>query len=93
MVAIPIGYEQPGVACRIAYHGVGEFVELENLTTPRLAEQIAKVRSNPSYRDKALWFRQIIKESRGLDVAADIVEWAFRVRQRDELVALAESRG
>jgi zeaxanthin glucosyltransferase len=93
MVAIPIGYEQPGVASRIAYHGVGEIVELENLTTPRLAEQIAKVRSNPSYRDKALWFRQIIKESRGLDVAADIVEWAFRVRQRDELVALAESRG
>ncbi|HEX6565367.1 MAG TPA: glycosyltransferase [Chthoniobacterales bacterium] len=92
MVAIPIGYEQPGVASRIAYHGVGEFVELENLSTRRLAEQITKVRSNPSYRDKALWFQQIIKETRGLDVAADIVEWAFRVRQRDEPVALAESR-
>jgi zeaxanthin glucosyltransferase len=93
MVAIPIGYEQPGVASRIAYHGVGELVELENLTTRRLAEQIAKVRSNPSYRDKARWFQQIIKETRGLDVAADIVEWAFRVRQRHAAVALAESRG
>ena len=28
MVAIPIGYDQPGVAARIAYHGVGEFVEV-----------------------------------------------------------------
>jgi len=93
MVAIPIGYEQPGVACRIAYHGVGEFVELGNLTARRLAELIAKVRSNPSYRDKAHWFQQTIKETRGLDVAADIVEWAFRVRQKDAAVALAESRG
>jgi zeaxanthin glucosyltransferase len=93
MVAIPIGYEQPGVASRIAYHGVGEFVELGDLTTPRLAELIAKVRSNPSYRDKARWFQQIIKETRGLDLAADIVEWAFRVRRRDAAVTLAESRG
>jgi zeaxanthin glucosyltransferase len=93
MVAIPIGYEQPGIACRIAYHGVGEFVEVGDLTVRRLVELIAKVRSNPSYRDKARWFQQIIKETRGLDVAADIVEWAFRVRQRDAAVALAESRG
>jgi UDP:flavonoid glycosyltransferase YjiC (YdhE family) len=80
MVAIPIGYEQPGVASRIAYHRVGEFVELENLTTRRLTEQIAKVRSNPSYRDKAHWFQKTIKETRGLDVAAEIVERAFRAR-------------
>ena len=25
MVAIPIAYDQPGVAARVAYHGVGEF--------------------------------------------------------------------
>ena len=93
MVAIPIGYEQPGVASRIAYHGVGEFVELENLTTRRLAELIAKVRSNPSYRDKAHWFQKTIEEKRGLDVAADIVERAFSAAQRDGALALAESRG
>ena len=32
MVAIPIGYDQPGVAARIAHHGVGEFMEVEDLT-------------------------------------------------------------
>ena len=26
IVANPIGYDQPGVAARIAHHGVGEFV-------------------------------------------------------------------
>jgi MGT family glycosyltransferase len=80
MVAIPIGYEQPGVACRIAYHGVGEFVDVENVTARHLVELIAKVRSNPSYRDKAHWFQQIIKETRGLDVAAEIVERAFTAK-------------
>jgi zeaxanthin glucosyltransferase len=79
MVAIPIGYDQPGVACRIAYHGVGEFVEVGNLTARCLAELIAKVKSNPSYRGKAHWFQKILKETRGLDVAADIIERVFGV--------------
>jgi MGT family glycosyltransferase len=73
MVAIPIGYDQPGVACRIAYHGVGEFVEIGNVTAQCLAELIAKIRSNPSYRDKAQSFQKILKETRGLDVAIPAV--------------------
>jgi zeaxanthin glucosyltransferase len=93
MVAIPIGYEQPGIACRIAYHGVGEFVELGDLTARRLVELIAKVRSNPSYRDKAHWFQKIIKEKRGVDLAADIVEQAFCAPQSNAVLAIAESRG
>ena len=93
MVAIPIGYEQPGVACRIAYHGVGEFVDVGDLTTRRLVELIAKVSSNPSYRDKAHSFQKIIKDKRGVDLAADIVERAFRAPQSDAVLALADSRG
>jgi UDP:flavonoid glycosyltransferase YjiC (YdhE family) len=77
MVAIPIGYDQPGVAARIAYHGVGELVEIRDLTTRRLSELIAKVTSNPSYRNKARWFRKVIRETRGLDVAADVIERVF----------------
>jgi len=79
LVAIPIGYDQPGVASRIAYHGVGEFVELDDLSKQRLSELIAKVTSNPSYRDKARWFQNVLREKRGLDVAADIIEQAFGV--------------
>jgi UDP:flavonoid glycosyltransferase YjiC (YdhE family) len=33
MVAIPIGHDQPGVAARIAHHGVGEFMEVDDLTS------------------------------------------------------------
>jgi zeaxanthin glucosyltransferase len=92
MVAIPIGYDQPGVACRIGYHGVGEFVEIGNLTASRLKELITKVSSNPSYRDKAQWFRRILKKTRGLDVAADIIERVLKVSQ-ERPAGFAESRG
>jgi zeaxanthin glucosyltransferase len=92
MVAIPIGYDQPGVAARIAYHGVGEFVEAGNLTVQHLSRLIAKVRANPKYRDKARWFQKILKQTRGLDVAAHLVERAFQV-SKEHPAALAESRG
>jgi MGT family glycosyltransferase len=84
MVAIPIGYDQPGVAARIAYHGVGEFIEVDDLTGAALAKLIQKVRSNASYREKARYFQTVIARTRGLDVAADAIEAAFA---RHEAVA------
>jgi zeaxanthin glucosyltransferase len=87
MVAIPIGYDQPGVSARIAYHGVGEFVEIGNLTARRLSELIEKVTANPNYRDKARWFQKVLGETRGLDVAADIIERAFGEKTWKKAVA------
>ena len=79
LVAIPVGYDQPGVASRIIYHGVGEFVELNDLSKELLSELIAKVTSSPSYRDRARWFQNVLRAKRGLDMAADIIEQAFGV--------------
>jgi zeaxanthin glucosyltransferase len=81
MVAIPIGYDQPGVASRIAYHGVGEFVEVEDLTVKGLSELIQLVRRDQSYSDKARYFQKVIARTRGLDVAADVIERAFGINQ------------
>ena len=66
MVAIPIGYDQPGVAARIAYHAVGEFVEIGNLAASRLSHLILRVTSNPTYRDKAGWFQKVLGETQKL---------------------------
>src|SRR5262249_26162769 len=99
LVAIPIGYDQPGIANRISYHGVGEFVDIGDLTARRLSELIAKVTSNPSYRDKACWFQHVLRENRGPDVAADIIERVFgivkeaRARQTSDLPFEQESFG
>jgi MGT family glycosyltransferase len=83
MVAIPIGYDQPGVAARIAHHGTGEFLEVDELTTDRLRGLIEKVLHDPSYRERADYFQKVISKTRGLDVAADIIEQAFQKYQTD----------
>jgi zeaxanthin glucosyltransferase len=83
MVAIPIGYDQPGVAARIAHHGTGEFIEVDELTTGSLRGLIAKVLQDPSYRERADYFQKVISKTRGLDVATDIIEQAFRNYQTE----------
>jgi zeaxanthin glucosyltransferase len=79
MVAIPVGYDQPGVAARIRYHGVGDFLELSELTVGRLSELIHRVRTNQRYHDKASYMQRVIERTRGLDRAAEIVEQAFGI--------------
>jgi zeaxanthin glucosyltransferase len=79
MVAIPIGYDQPGVAARIAYHGVGEVLKLEELTVARLSQLIQRVRRNQSYHDKARHLQKVIAQTRGLDLAAEVIERAFGI--------------
>jgi MGT family glycosyltransferase len=89
MVAIPIAFDQPGVAARVAYHGVGEFVEIGELTAERLSESIRRVRKNPSYRDRARYFQKVIAQTQGLDLAADVIE---RVFKKNQIVDLAGER-
>jgi zeaxanthin glucosyltransferase len=85
MVAIPNAYDQPGVAARIAYHGVGEFLDLENVTAERLMELIQTVLGNPGYANQARYFKEVIAKTRGLDVAADVIERSFQRTPREEL--------
>lgn len=85
MVAIPIGYDQPGVAARVAYHGAGEFVEPNDLTVERLSELIRQVLTDPGYRDNARSFKKVIAETRGLDLAAEVIEKAFGINQTGEV--------
>jgi MGT family glycosyltransferase len=85
MVAIPLGYDQPGTAARIAHHGAGEFIELDELTTERLRGLIEKVLQDPRYRQRADYFQKVISKTRGLDRAADIIEQAFHKHQTDIL--------
>lgn len=43
LVAMPIRYDQPGVAARIAPHGAGRFPELDGLTADWLREDFLDV--------------------------------------------------
>lgn len=77
LVAIPIGYDQPGTAVRIAYHGVGEFLEVDDLSADSLLQQLETVLHTPSYRLKANGFREILAKIDGKEIAADIIEQAL----------------
>jgi zeaxanthin glucosyltransferase len=91
MVAIPNSYDQPGVAARIAYHGIGEFIELDSLTVERLSELIQKVLKNLSYLEKARYFQEVIAKARGLDAAADVIEEAFEIHHTNAIATLVEA--
>jgi hypothetical protein len=49
---------------------------------------IVMVLENPNYRDKARWFQKVLGETRGLDVAADIIERVFCTTSRVYLASI-----
>jgi hypothetical protein len=85
MVAIPIAFDQPGISARIARHGVGEFVNLDNLSADNLLSLIRNVLTNRSYAERAHYFKEVIARTRGLDTAADVIEQAFQKASNGEI--------
>jgi zeaxanthin glucosyltransferase len=79
MVAIPVGFDQPGIATRIVYHGVGKSVPVALMNKEDLSGAIQEVLGNPSYRDTARRFQRMIAQTHGLDRAADVLERAFQL--------------
>jgi zeaxanthin glucosyltransferase len=78
LLAIPITFDQPGVALRIAHHGVGEILRLHELSSDALATLARRILDTPAYRTRARHFQQIIEQTEGLDLAADLVESSLR---------------
>jgi zeaxanthin glucosyltransferase len=66
--------DQPGVAARIAYTGVGEVVSLKELSVSKLRSTIVKVLTQESYKQRAIALQEAIVRSGGFQQAADIIE-------------------
>ena len=73
-LAIPITYDQPGVAARIAHQKTGAVTSLAGLTADHLAFILEEVLTNPAYRENARKLQKAIIEANGLSVAADLIE-------------------
>jgi zeaxanthin glucosyltransferase len=76
-LAIPITYDQPGVAARIAHKKTGVVTSLDKSTADRLASHLNEVLTNPTYRENARKMQRAIAEANGLSVAADLIEESF----------------
>lgn len=74
MVAIPIAHDQPGVARRIQWTGVGELISLNQLNSERLQQAIKRVLSDVKYKNSAAKFQEKIKQCNGVYKAADIID-------------------
>jgi zeaxanthin glucosyltransferase len=78
-VAIPVAYDQPGVAARIAQKQTGVVTSLDELTAEHLSSVLDEVLTNSTYRDNARKLQKAIAEADGLSVAADLVEQSLGV--------------
>jgi zeaxanthin glucosyltransferase len=74
MVAIPVANDQPGVAARIAYTGVGEVLSLKQLSVNKVRSTVEKVLTQESYKKRAIEMQGAIGRSGGVKKAADIIE-------------------
>src|SRR6266478_7785791 len=81
-VAIPITFEQPGVATRIAAKKTGVTMPFEKLTSDRLSTLLGEVLSNALYRENARKFQDVIAKTNGLSMAADLVEQSLGVTKK-----------
>jgi zeaxanthin glucosyltransferase len=73
-VAIPVTFDQPGVAARVAYNQTGVVTSLDKLTTDHLSTLLNEVLNDSTYRDNASKVQKAIAQTNGLSVAADLVE-------------------
>jgi MGT family glycosyltransferase len=73
-VAIPVTFDQPGVAARIADKQTGVVTSLDKLTPDHLSSLLNEVLTNPVYRKNAKKLQEAIAEADGLSAAADLVE-------------------
>jgi zeaxanthin glucosyltransferase len=83
LVAIPVTYDQPAVAARIAHKQTGVVISLDKLTADHLSSLLDKVLTNNIYRDNARKLQKAIAEANGLSLATDLVEESLGVRKKD----------
>ncbi|WP_110687723.1 glycosyltransferase [Salinicola aestuarinus] len=76
ILVIPLAFDQPGVAARVAYHGVGETLS-RFAGHRRIAGALAALLASPSYRQRLAAVRRELTPADGATQAAAIVERAI----------------
>lgn len=82
MIAIPKTFDQPAVAARIAWLGVGIVLQPDTLSAEKIHAALLTVLSDTGYRDAARGMQAGIRSARGLERAADLIEQALERHTR-----------
>ncbi|MGH9581425.1 MAG: glycosyltransferase [Bryobacteraceae bacterium] len=78
VVAVPITFEQPAIASRLAWCRAGCVLPLARLTPDRLRGAITRVLGNAEYRECATAAKKSIEQAGGVERAADLLEQVLR---------------
>jgi len=78
LVTVPITYEQPAIASRVRWCGVGEVVPFQKIEAGRLRRKLEHVLGHASYFENARLVRDSIDRAGGVKGAADIIEKIIR---------------
>lgn len=92
LVAIPITFDQPGVAARIRWTLTGDFTSLSGLEASRLRNTIQRVTTDPIYRQSAARMKASIAATRGCEHAADIIEKVVETRNPVTVAGLSKPK-
>ncbi|MGG6099730.1 glycosyltransferase [Pantoea allii] len=80
LLALPLAFDQPGVASRIVYHGIGKRAS-RFTTSHALARQMRALLTNVDYPQRMTKIQTALRLAGGTMAAADIVEQAMRTGQ------------
>jgi zeaxanthin glucosyltransferase len=82
-LAIPVTFDQPGVAARVAAKKTGMVTSLDKLGTSHLSSLLGEVLNDPVYGRNARKIQKAITRTNGLSLAADLVEQSFGVTRNE----------
>jgi zeaxanthin glucosyltransferase len=74
LVTLPITFEQPAIARRVEWRGLGRSLSLARIDTRRLRDAIAHVLDDTQYRNASQRMAGCIRDAGGVRRAAEIVE-------------------
>jgi zeaxanthin glucosyltransferase len=81
MIAVPITFDQPGVAARLVRAGAGRMIPMQDLTAERLRAEILEVLTNAKYRAAAKHLqKQSLGTTTGVQQAVDIIDRILECR-------------
>ena len=83
MVAIPLAYDQPAIAARLARLGIAEVLPIMRLSAKRIRSAVTSLLSESSYRNAAAKIQATLQSLHGLDRAVAVIEVALERHLRN----------
>ena len=82
ILALPIAFDQPGVAARIRHAGVGLSASPRFASATQLAQRLRRLLDEPGFKERCAWLAGSIRQAGGSARAANIVEQALNIDAR-----------